>query len=382
MASPSTSCRPQWSPRPPSVRLRVRACARAQRHCAALRPGPARGRHHLPRRLGRLLPQRPQGSRAANRRPGSATLRRVRHGVALALAQGVGDSRGAPLMVLLLGCWGRCAGAHAAGAHVRRGRLRARAVRRARGAHRGGARRVVPGPQRRCQQQHRQQRWGRQLPAARAQRQVGAREAGCGRLHGAVVQGAALPRGRRARVGLPAARPRAGLRRGRHGTNRRASERRQLAPPACLWRQVQSHRALAAAPSPVCLSVPLIAVRCCCCACLHSQDTVGCGDSFAAAVALGYRRGYGLRDTAVLANAVGACTATRSGAGRAVASRQQVEALLRRELDLRGEARSSSNNNSNGDGDGGSSAAHASPGTHSMAAIRIALSMLSDASTT
>ena len=44
------------------------------------------------------------------------------------------------------------------------------------------------------------------------------------------------------------------------------------------------------------------------------KDTVGCGDSFAAAVALGFTRGHSAEATLALANAVGAATATGRGA--------------------------------------------------------------------
>ena len=57
-------------------------------------------------------------------------------------------------------------------------------------------------------------------------------------------------------------------------------------------------------------------------------DTVGCGDSFAAAVGLGLAHGADLRTTSALANAVGAATASRSGAGRNVATREAVVRLL------------------------------------------------------
>lgn len=49
------------------------------------------------------------------------------------------------------------------------------------------------------------------------------------------------------------------------------------------------------------------------------QDTVGCGDSFAAAIVLGFTRGYSVEATLALANAVGAATATGRGAGTNVA---------------------------------------------------------------
>ncbi len=51
-------------------------------------------------------------------------------------------------------------------------------------------------------------------------------------------------------------------------------------------------------------------------------DTVGCGDSFAAAIVLGYIRGYDIPATMALANAVGAATAMGTGAGTNVASAQ------------------------------------------------------------
>ncbi|CAG9464794.1 unnamed protein product [Pedinophyceae sp. YPF-701] len=57
-------------------------------------------------------------------------------------------------------------------------------------------------------------------------------------------------------------------------------------------------------------------------------DTVGCGDSFAAAVALGYTRGRSVAGTVALANAVGAATATGRGAGRNVARADVVAGLL------------------------------------------------------
>ena len=58
------------------------------------------------------------------------------------------------------------------------------------------------------------------------------------------------------------------------------------------------------------------------------QDTVGCGDSFAAAVLLGRTRGHDLAATLALANAVGAATATGRGAGRNVARLRHVRSLL------------------------------------------------------
>lgn len=57
-------------------------------------------------------------------------------------------------------------------------------------------------------------------------------------------------------------------------------------------------------------------------------DTVGCGDSFAAAVVLGYIQNQPLETVLALANAVGAATATSCGAGRNVASMQVVRQLM------------------------------------------------------
>ena len=54
------------------------------------------------------------------------------------------------------------------------------------------------------------------------------------------------------------------------------------------------------------------------------QDTVGCGDSFAAAIVLGYIRSHDIPATLVLANAVGAATAMGRGAGTNVASAPTV----------------------------------------------------------
>ncbi len=58
------------------------------------------------------------------------------------------------------------------------------------------------------------------------------------------------------------------------------------------------------------------------------RDTVGCGDSFAAAVVLGYTRQHSIPAVMALANAVGAATAMGAGAGRNVASADAVLGLL------------------------------------------------------
>lgn len=57
-------------------------------------------------------------------------------------------------------------------------------------------------------------------------------------------------------------------------------------------------------------------------------DTVGCGDSFAAAIVLGFIQRKPLQAVLALANAVGAATATRAGAGRNVATASTVQDLL------------------------------------------------------
>eukprot|EP00210_Caulerpa_lentillifera_P005157 g4929.t1 len=60
------------------------------------------------------------------------------------------------------------------------------------------------------------------------------------------------------------------------------------------------------------------------------SDTVGCGDSFAAAIAFGYliTEGHDITGVLELANAVGAITATGCGAGRNVAKLMDVRTLL------------------------------------------------------
>ncbi|GKU86351.1 hypothetical protein SLEP1_g887 [Rubroshorea leprosula] len=58
-------------------------------------------------------------------------------------------------------------------------------------------------------------------------------------------------------------------------------------------------------------------------------DTVGCGDSFVAAVAFGFILDVPLITTLAIANAVGAATAMGSGAGRNVATLKQVIELMK-----------------------------------------------------
>lgn len=57
-------------------------------------------------------------------------------------------------------------------------------------------------------------------------------------------------------------------------------------------------------------------------------DTVGAGDSFAAAFIAGWLRGGEARDCAVLANAMGALVATQRGAGTRIPPREELLALL------------------------------------------------------
>ncbi|XWS76300.1 hypothetical protein CRYUN_Cryun01aG0163900 [Craigia yunnanensis] len=54
------------------------------------------------------------------------------------------------------------------------------------------------------------------------------------------------------------------------------------------------------------------------------MDTVGCGDSFVAAIAFGFIHNIPLANTLAFGNAVGAATAMRCGAGRNLATLKQV----------------------------------------------------------
>ncbi|KAJ7972695.1 fructokinase-1 [Quillaja saponaria] len=58
-------------------------------------------------------------------------------------------------------------------------------------------------------------------------------------------------------------------------------------------------------------------------------DTVGCGDSFLAAVAFGFLHNMPTVNTLAIANAVGAATAMGCGAGRNVATLQKVKDIIR-----------------------------------------------------
>lgn len=58
-------------------------------------------------------------------------------------------------------------------------------------------------------------------------------------------------------------------------------------------------------------------------------DSVGCGDSFVAAIAYGFIHNLPMVNTLAFANAVGAATAMGCGAGRNVASLEKVVDILR-----------------------------------------------------
>lgn len=58
------------------------------------------------------------------------------------------------------------------------------------------------------------------------------------------------------------------------------------------------------------------------------QDTSGAGDSFDAGVIYGYLHGWPPERTGRFANAIGAATVSKLGAGRQVATRAEIEALL------------------------------------------------------
>eukprot|EP00238_Polyblepharides_amylifera_P014214 CAMPEP_0196583462 /NCGR_PEP_ID=MMETSP1081-20130531/43761_1 /TAXON_ID=36882 /ORGANISM="Pyramimonas amylifera, Strain CCMP720" /LENGTH=499 /DNA_ID=CAMNT_0041904369 /DNA_START=246 /DNA_END=1745 /DNA_ORIENTATION=+ len=66
---------------------------------------------------------------------------------------------------------------------------------------------------------------------------------------------------------------------------------------------------------------------------IEVEDTVGCGDSLAAGIVLGYCRGYDKMTTLAIANAVGGSTACRSGAGRNVATTELICSLLQSSIE-------------------------------------------------
>jgi len=62
-------------------------------------------------------------------------------------------------------------------------------------------------------------------------------------------------------------------------------------------------------------------------------DTTGAGDSFDAGIILGRLKGWGWQESALLADALGALTATVEGAGTSLAERGEVRAFLEAHLD-------------------------------------------------
>lgn len=62
---------------------------------------------------------------------------------------------------------------------------------------------------------------------------------------------------------------------------------------------------------------------------MNIVDSVGCGDSFVAAIAYGFIHNLPMVNTLAIANAVGAATAMGCGAGRNVASLEKVVNILR-----------------------------------------------------
>ncbi len=112
------------------------------------------------------------------------------------------------------------------------------------------------------------------------------------------------------------------------------------------------------------------------------QDTVGCGDSFAAAVVLGYTRKQPIPALLALANAVGAATATGAGAGRNVARASTVLDLLAREAananggggaKLNGGGQSNGTANGNGNGAGWRTEEGWEPAATAMDLLRMTL---------
>ncbi|KAG2425649.1 hypothetical protein HXX76_013494 [Chlamydomonas incerta] len=86
----------------------------------------------------------------------------------------------------------------------------------------------------------------------------------------------------------------------------------------CTRGGVSSHKGSAAAPTTTYMGAVKVEV----------VDTVGCGDSFAAAIVMGFINGWAPDVTLALANAVGGATATGRGAGRNVARPETVLRLL------------------------------------------------------
>jgi hypothetical protein len=99
------------------------------------------------------------------------------------------------------------------------------------------------------------------------------------------------------------------------------------------------------------------------------QDTVGCGDSFAAAIALGYSRTHDVAATLLLANAVGAATAMGRGAGTNVADADTVLRLLHRHA---------SSSSSSGGSSGGSSSSSRAVVEGAIDVLRSSLATVED----
>lgn len=85
---------------------------------------------------------------------------------------------------------------------------------------------------------------------------------------------------------------------------------------------VVNHTSSVSTPYPMYALLPQVTV----------SDTVGCGDSFASAIILGYIDKHDIASTLMLANAVGAATAMGRGAGTNVATAECVRQLLQSSL--------------------------------------------------
>jgi sugar/nucleoside kinase (ribokinase family) len=59
-------------------------------------------------------------------------------------------------------------------------------------------------------------------------------------------------------------------------------------------------------------------------------DTIGAGDAFDAAFIYGYLNGIGIKETGVLANAVGAITTTKHGAGKMMPTKKEIISFLKK----------------------------------------------------
>jgi sugar/nucleoside kinase (ribokinase family) len=66
---------------------------------------------------------------------------------------------------------------------------------------------------------------------------------------------------------------------------------------------------------------------------VSTVDTTGAGDSFDAGLILGRLEGWGWRESALLADALGALTASVEGAGTSLAERGEVRAFLEAHVD-------------------------------------------------